>query len=422
MVFNFDNIEIDKSFDFDIPLKERIYLTHGYYTYPAKFIPQLASRLICEYSKEGDFILDCFSGSGTTVLEALVNNRIGIGVDISEIAELVGKVKTTPIDSLLLAKELGKIELDLFYSFDNLETAEIKIPDNKRLDFWFLSEQKKKLGVILARLLKIENEDVRYFYFLAFAQILRTCSFQKQRSNKPSRDMDKIIRCPLQTFLRHARKMVRQHKEFNKVIKEDVKNDIDRYRNIICGDIREQIFREDTIDLIVTSPPYSTSYEYADLHELPLLWFEIIEELRPYRQYFIGSSFRERDKIDLKSDLAYDIIERLEDKKKKEIENYYADMLEVFIEMKRILKRDGKVCIVIGNSVSKGVELKNAEVFAEQLSNIGFEIKKVIKRNILNKTNPIAKGEKGYYLKKEDMDNAIFDSYAYEFILIAEKT
>ena len=67
----------------DKTIKHTAYITHGIYTYPAKFIPQLATKIILEHSEEDDIIIDPFMGSGTTVVEAIVNNRIGIGVDIS---------------------------------------------------------------------------------------------------------------------------------------------------------------------------------------------------------------------------------------------------------------------------------------------------------------------------------------------------
>jgi hypothetical protein len=52
-------------------------------------------------------------GSGTTVVESIVNNRIGIGTDINEIANLLAKVKTTPIDNNLLVEEFYGREKDL---------------------------------------------------------------------------------------------------------------------------------------------------------------------------------------------------------------------------------------------------------------------------------------------------------------------
>ena len=46
-------------------------------------------------------------------------------------------------------------------------------------------------------------------------------------------------------------------------------------------------------NFIVTSPPYVTSYEYADLHQLPSLWFGYLNTLPEFREKFIGSSYKE---------------------------------------------------------------------------------------------------------------------------------
>jgi len=110
----FRHKSIDYSWSFsDKTTKNTSYITHGYYTYPAKFIPQLAERLIKEHSNEGDIVIDPFMGSGTTVVEAIVNNRTGIGTDVNEFANLLAKVKTTPIENHLLADEYYNIEKDL---------------------------------------------------------------------------------------------------------------------------------------------------------------------------------------------------------------------------------------------------------------------------------------------------------------------
>jgi len=52
--------------------------------YRGNWAPQVARNLILRYSNEGDIVLDAFVGSGTTLIEAKLTNRMGIGVDINE--------------------------------------------------------------------------------------------------------------------------------------------------------------------------------------------------------------------------------------------------------------------------------------------------------------------------------------------------
>src|SRR3989442_14096843 len=77
---------------------------HGYHRYPAKFIPQLVSRLIELYSAPGDLVGDPFLGSATTGIEALRLGRRFWGSDISQVALLISRAKCITIDPRILSK------------------------------------------------------------------------------------------------------------------------------------------------------------------------------------------------------------------------------------------------------------------------------------------------------------------------------
>ena len=423
---NLSTIPIDYSWSFsDKTTKDTSYITHGYYTYPAKFIPQLAQKLICENSNKGDIVIDPFMGSGTTVVEAIVSNRIGIGTDINEIAHLLTKVKTTPIDNLILADSYYEIEKDLVGQLNGkfeqaLKEAILKVPNNERIDYWFLPEQKEKLALILARILEIENKEVQNFFLITFAQILKTSSIWLQKSIKPTRDPNKKLYNPIKLFLAQSKKMIKKHYEFDKILNSNVKKNIEQFRKVQCSDSRNLPCENEKAALIVTSPPYVTSYEYADLHQLPSLWFGFMEDLSQFRQKFIGSTYKNRENVDLKSVLAYQIVNNLKNKKQKEVENYFADMLETFEEIKRVLKIGGRACIVIGNTEFQGVKILNAEVFQEQFQNIGFKTHNVIRREIPSKMLPSTRDpETGKFGKANN--NNIKMAYPTEYILIMEK-
>ena len=421
-----NKIPIDYSWSFsDKTIKDTSYITHGYYTYPAKFIPQLAQRLIKENSAEGNIVIDPFMGSGTTVVEAIVNNRIGVGTDINEIAHLLAKVKTTPIENLILAEEYYKLEKDLIKKLngqfeESLKEALLKVPNNERIDYWFLPEQKEKLAIILARILEIETVDIRDFFLVTFAQILKTSSIWSQKSVKPTRDLNKKIYNPIELFFAQSKKMIKKHYEFNKILKPEIRENIDTFRNVQCSDSRKLPCENEKATLIVTSPPYVTSYEYADLHQLPSLWLGFMKELPQFRQKFIGSSYKTRKNTNLKSDIATEIVNNLKNKKRDEVKNYFADMLETFEETKRVLKRGGRACIVIGNTEFQGVKILNAEVFQQQFENIGFKTHDIIKREIPSKMLPSTRdSETGKFGKATE--NNIKMAYPTEYILIMEK-
>ena len=183
--------------------------------------------------------------------------------------------------------------------------------------------------------------------------------------------------------MNQLKKMIRKHYDFDKILDTKIKQDIDTFRIVKCEDARSLPCKDETASLIITSPPYVTSYEYADLHQLPSLWFGYLDDLSEFRKKFIGSAYKNRNKIDLKSSLAEEIVTKLgENKKGREVKNYFADMLETFFEMKRALKKGGRSCIVIGSTEFSGVKILNAEVFQEQFENIGFKSHDIIHREI----------------------------------------
>lgn len=425
---SFSEIPVDCSWSFlDKTTRDTSYITHGYYTYPAKFIPQLAARLIRENSKEGDVIIDPFMGSGTTIVESIVSNRIGIGTDINEFACLLAKVKTTPIKTSDLLQEFSDLQFDLQNRLNKeydrfLKKAEQVLPKNKKIDYWFLPQQKEKLSIIFARILEIKNNDIKDFFLIAFAQILKSCSIWSQKSVKPTRDLRKKVYDPFSLFLNQSEKMLRKHSEFEKILDQNVKNNIDEFRIVKCSDSRNLPCKEETATLVVTSPPYVTSYEYADLHQLPSLWLGYLNELSEFRKKFIGSAYKEdNEKTDMNSSLAEKIVLRLEkNKKRREVKNYFIDMLESFLEMKRVLKKGGRACVVIGNAEFYGIKILCAEVFQEQFENIGFKTCDIIHKEIRSKMLPSTRdANTGRFTKTINKNSKLV--YPTEYILIMEK-
>ena len=79
-------------------------LTHGLHKYPTKFFSELPRWLIKRYSKENDIILDPFAGSGTTNVEALLNKRHTVGIDVDPSSKFLSIIKTKPLNEKELVK------------------------------------------------------------------------------------------------------------------------------------------------------------------------------------------------------------------------------------------------------------------------------------------------------------------------------
>jgi len=190
----------------------------------------------------------------------------------------------------------------------------------------------------------------------------------------------------------------------------------------------------DSVDLIITSPPYVTSYEYADLHQLTLLWFgddpnqfkkwhHFSNEFIDFRRKFIGTGSKGEKNGDFDSAIGTQIVNDLMDIERPlavDVGNYFLDMKKVFAEMHRILKPGAKACVIIGNTNLRGVEILNAEVAAEQMQAAGFSKVDFIKREISNKMiTPWRDIRTG---KFTGMDNpSKTRAYEYEYVVVMEK-
>lgn len=415
----FSKTKIDYSWSFsDKTRKDTAYITHGYHRYPAKFIPQIVSRLAEKYTNEGDLIVDPFGGCGTTLVESKVMGRPSVGVDINPVAVLITKAKITPIDPQKIEKAFAilKAKLDT-YSKD----TKVKAPEHERIDYWFKPEEKRKLAFIFTEISKLKDQDIRDFFYCGFSNILKNCSIWLQKSNKPTRDQNKKPSDPIPTFYKQIKMMMRGNSRFYELSNE--KKHLEIPSQVYCTDARTIPVENNSVSLIVTSPPYVTSYEYADLHQLTALWLEYTKDLSDFRKRFIGTSCHNKKDLILNSELAEKIRNELLKKDKKtaeEVSTYFSEMNQVFVEMKRMLKKCGKTCIVIGNTNLKGVEILNAEVFAEQLQNLGLKIADIIKREIPSKNLPSVRDEKtGKFARISDKNKV--SVYPTEYILIMEK-
>ena len=414
----FKKIKVDSSWAFaDKTRKETSYLTHGYHRYPAKFIPQIVSRLVEKYTKKGDLVVDPFGGCGTTLVESKVMGRRSVGVDINPVAVLIAKAKVTPIEPLKLEEAF----VDLKYKLNLYNQKKVEMPVHERIDYWFKLEQKQKLAFIFSEISKIKDEDIKNFFYCGFSNILKNCSIWLQKSNKPTRDFKKEPSDPFVAFPRQIKAMLRGNADFFNLLQE--KKCLKTPCRVFCADARKIPIKANSVSLIITSPPYVTSYEYADLHQLTALWFKYANNLSDFRKRFIGTSHNGVKEIILNSEMAEKIKQNLEKENKKlakEVAIYFSEMNQCFKEMKRILKKNSRACIVIGNTSLRGVEILNAEVFAEQMQNLGFKIDDIIKREIPSKNLPSMRDEKTGKFAQLTTKNKKY-AYPTEYILIIKK-
>lgn len=416
---DFDNIMVSQEWAFE-NVRSVEQWTHGYHRYPAKFLPNVVKKIIEDYAPNCRNVADLFAGCGTTLVEAKVHGKESVGTDINPVAQLITKVKVTPIVPELLQQSYE----DLLACFDEfIENNYVDIQKHERIDYWFFPIEKAKIAFLLETVENLTMDDnIKEFFFVCISHILKNCSRWLQSSTKPQVDPNKIIPDVFDEFKRHCKKMMKNNFDFYEELSS--KGNLNVSCDIRLEDARHTTISGESIDVIITSPPYVTSYEYADIHQLTGYWMEYISDLKEFRKQFIGTSYSGNTSLEVTgSCLARSIVDALYEKNKhvaRDVAQYFNDMQAVAKEMKRILAPNGYACVVIGNTKIKDVHIKSAEVFYEFLQNEGLQEVQVIKRSIPHKLMPTLRDNITGKFTKLDNPNCK-KVYPNEYVIIMRK-
>lgn len=416
-VIDFDHIEVNERWCFK-NVRSTEQWTHGYHRYPAKFLPNIVRALIEEYAIDNSDVVDIFAGCGTTLVEAKIHGKPSVGVDVNPVALLITKVKTRPLIPNLLQSAYEEFVCSFTeYNENDFQSLEV----HERIDYWFRQKEKAEIAFLYNRISSIKESSIRDFFLVCLSNILKNCSRWLQSSTKPQIDPKKIPSEPFDSFQKHCKKMMKQNSSFYYEL--EAKGFLNIPCEIRLEDARKTTITEGTIGTIITSPPYVTSYEYADIHQLTGFWFEYIKDLSLFRKDFIGTFYSNNQETKTSSIIGQQIVDDLykkDSKKACEVANYFNDMHKVGQEMYRILKPGGHACIVIGNTSFREIKIKSAEVFYEMLINSGFTEEKVIKRSIPYKLIPAIRDKSSGRFTTLDNQNSKL-VYPEEYILIVKK-
>ena len=90
----------------DVPERERTKHVHRLHPYLGKFIPQLVGYFLSRYFEPGQTVLDPFSGSATTLVEASERGMNSVGIEISEFNVMISRVKLADYNVAAVEREV----------------------------------------------------------------------------------------------------------------------------------------------------------------------------------------------------------------------------------------------------------------------------------------------------------------------------
>lgn len=363
--------------------------THSIHPYPAMMIPQVAGRLIDMFAKPKAVVLDPFCGSGSVLLEAFIKGYDSYGIDINPLSLLISKVKTTPLNYKLLQNELEKIlrKTALIKKIDS--------PDFFNIDYWFKPDVISKLAALKKAINSITNERIRDFFRVIFSFTVRASSNTRNSEFKLYRIEDE----KLNNFNPDVIERFKERAKFNISAMADLWKQFKNNKTcvtILSEDTRYRTsIRSGAVDIVVTSPPYGdskTTVAYGQFSRLSLQWLGFDDEDLDTDNRSLGGRL-DTNNLHLgysSPNLRYalDLISRIDNKRAREVMSFYIDLNKCFIELSRVIKRGGFLCMVVGNRTVKGIQLPTDEIVADFGEYVGFKHIETVIRKIPNKRMP----------------------------------
>ena len=353
--------EQENFIDWDFKEVDTNEYTHCMHTYPAMMIPQIARRLIYLYGKNAKTLLDPFVGSGTSIVEASLTPHIkeAYGFDLNPLAILISKVKTTKIDPKKLEEELPQIINSKGYN---------NIPKFKNIDFWFKPKVIEQLATIKNAINKIKDKDMRDFFLVCFSETVRDVSNTRNGEFK-------LYRMAEKNLMKHNPNV---HAKFEKIALDNIKGmkEYSKVRTntktepVLFSSMNELPLKENSIDIILTSPPYGdskTTVAYGQFSRLASQWLDY-EDIISLDNKLLGGKASKELEVKINSPTLKKIIDgiaKIDSKRAKEVLSFYEDFDKCVIQLNRVMAKDGYVCFVVGNRTVKGINIPTDKIMSE---------------------------------------------------------
>jgi len=363
--------------------KDSKYITHGIHPYKGKFYPQLVHPLLNMLAPAGGVVFDPFCGSGTVLLEAVLNGYHAYGCDINPIAIEIARAKNEIIfaEPCMFDQQLSSFAASLSMYDDSVDCGSFFSPAVlPEISNWFPAQVVKKIVYTLTQINNVPDNRIKRFIRVILSSILRDISQQDPSDLRIRRRHAPLLDAPVFDMLLEGIAM--QKKRVLQYAKTRNFSPFELFEaNIWLGNSKNLNtlgpLPKNNVDLVITSPPYATALPYIDTNRLSLLVLEgltaslrspIEAEMTGTREINKNARCRYERLIEagnfgsIVSTCAQQLIQRIHDENKCHevgfrrknmaalLYMYFDDMTRVFQNLHEIVKPKGHICIVIGDT------------------------------------------------------------------------
>ena len=319
------------------------------------------------------------SGSGTVLAIAQASGHQAVGIDTDPLAVLISRVWTTSIDTALLKDEAAGV-LDRARRTFALLRARDAYPNHsdeetrRFVRFWFDGRARRQLTSLAAEIPGVSDKKVRSALWCAFSRLIIT------KRSGASRAMDLSHSRPHRVFKRAPSEPI---PNFMSAVERVAGGCVDsRFSNagpavsVSEGDARRLRLDDDSVDMVLTSPPYLNAIDYLRCSKFSLVWMgHIVGDIRRIRSASIGTVVGRYENDRETQDIIRRIISRSRLRPREEaiLARYVDDMRQVVRETARVLVGGGLAVYVIGENMMRGTPIPNSEILKDLAGSAGLQ-------------------------------------------------
>ena len=361
------------------------YLTHAIYAYPAKFIPQIVRYAINTYTKEGDWIVDPFAGSGTVGVEAYLCKRNAVLLDLNLLLNHIMPLKVYRGKERLHEANLYKLLAGM------QESTKQFIPAWSNVAYWYASEILEVLSRYWGFINNADDGIYAAIIKSALLKVSKRFSYTEDRTPKLARSKRKLQaietlleenwREQLDEMLRSlSLKTLRDLNDFVVYTQQHHLEDLGQVE-FHGGVDSSDVAVPRACDALITSPPYLQAQEYIRSTKMELFWLgHTEEEVQALSRLEIP--YRKAGRV-IQTETLDKVRETLtRDDLRKRLDSYFCHTVNALENSMNQLKSNAAACIFVGNPRIDGITVEIWRILAEYFTERGWTFEKVYEDRI----------------------------------------